>query len=94
MWLWFFRLLGFGLMWVGLWLLVNPISVVLSFIPLLGDIAGTFNGITSFVAAFVLSAVTILVSSLVHHPGVLAGCVAVTLVVLLVGRKLLRSAHA
>lgn len=90
LWLWVFRLVGFATMWVGIVLLLNPISVVLSVIPFLGDVADFVNGTASFVAAFVLSAVTILVSSLAHQPVVLLGAVVVSLVGLVVGRMLLR----
>jgi hypothetical protein len=90
LWLWVFRLVGFAMMWVGIVLLLNPISVVLSVIPFLGDVADFVNGTASFVVAFVLSAVTILVSSLAHQPIVLLGAVLVSLVGLGVGRMLLR----
>lgn len=82
------------MMWLGLGLLVNPISMFLSWIPLLGDLSNAFNAITSFVSAFVISTVTVLVLSLGRHPLVLAGSVAVTLLVLLLGQKLLRTLRA
>jgi Transmembrane protein 43 len=91
-WLWFFRLLGFVLMWGGLLLLAEPISVLLSVVPLLGDLVDLFTGVASFAIAVVLSFVTIVVSSLVHQPIVLVGSVVVTLIVLFIG-KMLRRAH-
>lgn len=94
MWLWLLRLIGFLMMWFGLWLMVDPISVVLSVIPFLSDVADVLNGTASFVVAFVLSAVTILVSSLIHQPLVLAGVVGITLIVLVIGRTMLRACRA
>jgi uncharacterized membrane protein len=91
LWLWGFRLLGFILMWIGLWLLVNPISVVLSVIPFLGDLSDFFNQTASFIVAFILSAVTIFVSSLIHQPWVLAASITVTLVALFLSRFIFRS---
>jgi hypothetical protein len=91
-WLWFFRLLGFVLMWGGLLLLAAPIGVFLGAVPLLGDLVDLFTGVASFAVAVVLSFVTIVVSSLVHQPIVLVGSVGVTLTVLFIG-KMLRRAH-
>jgi hypothetical protein len=94
MWLWLLRLVGFILMWLGLWLIVGPISAILDVIPLLGDMADFMSGTATLVVAFVLSAVTILVSSIFYQPWILAGAVGITLVSLLVGRSLLRSHRA
>jgi hypothetical protein len=85
-WLWFFRFLGFLMMWGGLQLLAQPISVLFSIIPPLSNLVDLISGVASFVIAFVLSTVTILVSSLVHQPIVLLGAVSVTIVVLFIGR--------
>jgi hypothetical protein len=90
-WLWFFRALGFLLMFVGLCLLMKPISVLLSPIPFVGDLVESLTTSASFVVALVLSAATILGSSLIYQPLVLVGSVAVTIVVLGLGKAILKS---
>ncbi len=93
-WLWFLRLLGFLMMWAGLALLAQPVNVLFSVIPLLGELSEVVSGAASFILALVLSFVTIVVSSLIHQPIVLLGSVGVTLVVFLLGRMLLRLNHS
>jgi hypothetical protein len=88
-WLWFFRVLGFLMMWFGLMMVAQPISVVLSVVPFLGDLAEMISGAASFVVALVLSFTAIVVSSLIHQPVVLFGSVMVALTVLWAGRKLM-----
>jgi hypothetical protein len=72
MWRWFWRILGFIVMWGSLTLILSPISVMLDVIPLFGDIAEIISETSSFFVALVLSTTIVLVSSLVHQPIVLA----------------------
>lgn len=85
--LWFLRLVGLLMMWWGLRLAVAPISVVLDFVPALGTISESITGAGSFLVAFVLSAITILVSMLLHHPIALGIVIAVTIGLLLALRR-------
>jgi hypothetical protein len=91
-WRWLFRLGGFLLMWVGLFFMGSPMVAVLDVIPLLGWIAEYATAISSLVVAFVLSAITILISSILHHPIALISFVCVTAGALLVLKRLRRSA--
>jgi hypothetical protein len=85
--LWAFRGLCFLAMWMGLFLILGPISTILDFLPFLGDLAESITGITTFVTALVLSAVAMIISSLIQQPIVLGGAILVTALVLL-GSKL------
>ncbi len=71
MWRWFWRAIGFLMMWWGLGLIVKPISVFLDVIPLFGNIAEMVGDTSSFLVALLLSTTIVLVSSLVHQPIVL-----------------------
>jgi hypothetical protein len=93
-WLWFLRLLGFLMMWAGLALLAQPVNVLLSVVPFLGELSELISGAASFMLAFVLSFITIIVSSLVHQPIVLLGSIGVTLAVFLLGRILLKLSYS
>lgn len=74
--LWILRIVGFGLMWFGLMAMFGPVTTFLDVLPVLGNIGGCMISIVSFVVALVLSAVTILISMILHNPIVLAVSVA------------------
>ncbi len=65
--LWGFRGMGFVLMWIGLGLLVSPLTAVLSFVPVLGNLGRKAIGAVTFVLALVLAGLTSSVSALVHN---------------------------
>lgn len=67
MWLWIFRGIGFALMWFGLMSILGPISVFLDVLPILGSIGRGGIGFITFIVSLVLSAVTILVSMIIHN---------------------------
>lgn len=64
--LWILRLAGFLLMWFGLMALFGPISVLLDFLPIFGAISRSLINVATFLVAFVLTIVTILVSMIAH----------------------------
>jgi hypothetical protein len=64
--LWILRLVGFFLMWFGLLALFGPISVIMDFLPIFGAISRSLIGVITFLVAFVLTSMTILVSMLLH----------------------------
>jgi hypothetical protein len=66
-----FRVVGFLMMWIGLNLLTGPIVTLLDVIPFLGTAGRFVLGLVWAAVAFVLSAVTIVVSMIAHHPVVL-----------------------
>ena len=64
--LWIFRLVGFLMMWFGLTALFGPISIILDFLPVFGAISRALIGVITFAVALVLSAVTIVISAILH----------------------------
>lgn len=66
MMLWIFRLVGFLMMWGGMMMVLAPISVVLSVLPILGSLGKTAASFVTFPIALVLSIITILVSMILH----------------------------
>ena len=66
MWIWIWRLIGFVMMWAGLGSVLAPLNVILDFLPMLGGLSRSLTGAITFVAALVLSAVTILISMIFH----------------------------
>lgn len=65
--LWGFRGLGFFLTWLGLGLLVSPLTALLRFIPVLGNLGRKAIGALTFVLALLLSLMIITISALLHN---------------------------
>jgi Transmembrane protein 43 len=65
---WLIRLAGFIIMWFGLALIMGPLSVIGSVIPLVGSVLGAGTGFIAFVLALVLSVVTAAVAWIVFRP--------------------------
>ena len=63
---WIFRAVGFLMMWIGLGALLGPISTVLDFLPFLGKASRSIIGVITFIIALGLSALTIIISMIVH----------------------------
>ncbi len=93
-WLWALRVCGFLMMWIGLSLILGPLGAIANVIPFLGDLVEMVSGLASFGVALGLSAVTILVSSLLHNPVVLAVTVLVALGAFVGGRLVLNASRA
>jgi Transmembrane protein 43 len=91
--LWGLRACGFVMMWIGLSMMLGPIGAIANVIPFLGDIVEALSGTASLIVAFLLSTVTILVSSLLHNPVMLAIAATIALGVFAIGRMGLRSAR-
>lgn len=64
---WILRVVGFLMMWIGLGLIFRPIAILADVIPFLGKFAGFVTGGVAFLAALVLSVVTILVSIVLQN---------------------------
>jgi len=86
-WTWIFRAGGFLMMWFGLILMGSPLSSFLDVIPILGSLAEGFTFISSLIAAFILSTVTILAAMLLQHPVALLLAIGVTVGVLAIFRR-------
>ena len=65
---WIIRIGGFFLMFLGIGMILRPLSVVLDVIPLLGSIAETGTGILAFLIAGVFSFITIAIAWFVYRP--------------------------
>ena len=63
-----FRCLGFGLMFFGLCLFISPVTSVMSFIPIIGEIGSGAVHFAAFIIALVLSAVTIGIAWIAVRP--------------------------
>jgi hypothetical protein len=85
--LWAIRVLGFGLMWVGLMMVMGVFSAIANVLPFLGDLVEAVSGFAAFIVAGLLSTVTILVSSLLHNPIALTVAAIVSLGAFFLGRK-------
>lgn len=73
--LWGTRFGGFGMMWCGLFLLLNPITILVSLIPALERTGSWLLVFLSMPFAAVASMIVISVSFLAHNPWVLAGLI-------------------
>ncbi len=84
---WIMRLVGFMMMWMGLSIGLEPISVVLDFLPFLGSISRGVSVTSAFLFALVMSIVTILISQLLHNVIALMLAIAVALIATIFLRK-------
>lgn len=66
MMLWIMRLVGFLMMWFGMQAVIAPLSVFLDILPFLGGASRAVTGGVTFLIALVLSAVTIVISAILH----------------------------
>lgn len=64
--LWIMRLVGFLMMWIGLQMIAGPLSTLLDILPFLGSTSRFVVGAGAFVVALALSAVTIVISMILH----------------------------
>jgi hypothetical protein len=63
---WLGRGAGFLMMWIGLSLILGPISVFFSVIPFLGNLSGTMIRIFTFGVALVVAAITSIVAAILQ----------------------------
>lgn len=64
---WILRLVGFFLMWFGLMSVFGPLATLLDILPVFGSTTRFLVGLVTFPIALVLSAVTIIVSMILHN---------------------------
>ncbi|HEY2584739.1 MAG TPA: TMEM43 family protein [Tepidisphaeraceae bacterium] len=74
---WLVRLVGFVLMWMAIFLMLQPLKVVASVAGILGDLVGVGVGLVSLLGAATLSAGIIAIAWLVYRPLLGAGLLAV-----------------
>jgi hypothetical protein len=65
--LWIWRLVGFAMMWFGLYTIFGPLTVIVDILPFLGSLGRAVVGIVTFVVALVLTVITVVISMLVHN---------------------------
>jgi hypothetical protein len=65
---WILRGVGFLLMMMGFNMMLKPLSVLASVVPLFGDIIGAGTGIIAFLIASVLSLITIAIAWIFYRP--------------------------
>lgn len=83
---WLLRLAGFLMMWIGLGLVLGPISTFLDVLPVLGNLSRGAIGLLTFAVALALSIVTIVIAIIAHSLVLL-----ILLLALIVGAAFLRS---
>jgi hypothetical protein len=86
---WVLRIVGFLLMWIGLSLILGPISAILDVLPFLGKVGRGVIGVITFVIALILSIIAILVSMIFHNTValILLVIIAIIIIYLLITRK-------
>jgi len=65
--LWVMRILGFVMMWFGLFLFFGPLTEVLDVLPFLGKASRFMVAVVTFPVALILSILTILISMIFHN---------------------------
>lgn len=63
---WMGRILGFLVMWIGLMMVLKPLSVSFEMIPFVGDIGKKALGIVTFVIALIITIVSYLIMAILH----------------------------
>ena len=65
---WILRAVGFMLMAMGFGMMLKPLSVLASVVPLFGDIIGAGTGVIAFLIAGMLSLITIAIAWIFYRP--------------------------
>lgn len=69
--LWGSRFAGAFAMWCGLFLLLNPMTILVSFIPFISNASKWVMGLIALIITFILASITISVSYFAHNPLIL-----------------------
>lgn len=64
---WTWRAIGFFMMWIGLMMILKPVSVAMEIIPLVGQLGKSALGAVTFLIAIVLTLITTLLSMFLHN---------------------------
>lgn len=75
---WGLRFLGLLLMWMGLSLILEPINVVLDFIPIFGEIGRLTTGFSTLIVALMINISTIVIYHLTQNLVYLAIAIVIT----------------
>lgn len=66
--LWASRVGGLMMMWIGLMVMVSPLTRMLGYLPIVGEAGRFVISLVAFAIAFVLSLITIIISAIIHSP--------------------------
>jgi hypothetical protein len=83
---WLIRAAGFLMMWIGLSLILKPLSVLAAVLPFLGDLISMGTGIFAFLLSVPFTLLTIAVAWIAYRP-LLAGVLITVAVVAIVAMK-------
>jgi hypothetical protein len=64
---WAVRIVGFLMMWGGLFLFLNPLNAILKVLPWLGTAGRWMTGIITFPVALVLTVITVVIAIVAHN---------------------------
>lgn len=86
---WILRVVGFFMMFIGLSMVLRPLSVLADVLPFLGSLVGMGTGLLAFLVAFVCAFATAAVAWIVYRPvvGVVLLVVAALAVFLVVSKR-------
>ncbi|MCE9546219.1 MAG: TMEM43 family protein [Planctomycetia bacterium] len=87
---WILRGVGTFIMFLGLMMMMKPLSVLADVVPFIGSIVGAGTGIIAFLIAVPLSLLTIAIAWLFYRPVLGVSLIAVALVLVVLAFKLLR----
>ena len=89
MWTWILRIVGWLMMYMGLKMILAPLSVLADVLPILGNIVEMGTGIIAFFVSSIVALVVIALAWVFYRPvlGILILAAAVGLVVLLIKKK-------
>ncbi|MEI6707560.1 MAG: TMEM43 family protein [Methylococcales bacterium] len=90
---WGIRIAGFLLMWIGLSMILKPLSVLAAVLPFLGDLIAMGTGLFAFLLSLPFTTITIAIAWIVYRP-LLAGILIAVAVLSLVAMKFTPRSHA
>lgn len=91
---WGLRALGIFLMWIGMGMILSPLTTLMSFVPFLGSIFSFISGTITFLLSLCLSCITIAVAWIAYRPMIAAGLFGSVLVFVILIGMIFRSKQA
>jgi hypothetical protein len=76
---WILRFAGFILLFIGINLILRPLSVFADILPILGNIVGTGTGFISFLLAALVACIVVAVAWMAYRPLLSGGLIATAL---------------
>lgn len=82
--LWLLRLVGFLMMFFGLLLIANPVTTLLSVVPVFAKIGRFAYGILAFIVSLILTGLTILIAMILNNVYIAIGVVVLLIVIIVI----------